>query len=1143
MVRISLLGGVSAAADGGRPIDVGPAKCQTVLAVLALSAGSAVPVPRLVDLVWGEDPPRTADKTLQSYVVRLRKGLGGQTIARTGAAYRLDVETDAVDVGRFRRHLEARDIERALEEWAGPPLAGLDAPGLAPVVDGLVEQWLGAVEIDLERRVRTDAPAAVGPLTELTADHPFRERLWSLLMTALYRVGRQADALEAYQRARSHLVDQLGVEPGPQLRKLESLILNQDESLRTQGSSRGLASSHPTGTVTFGFCKVDGSAQLWAAHRKKMAAATASLDVLVRAVADRHGGHMFAASGESFGTVFHRAEDAGAWAVELQLEASREPWPGGAELRLRIGLHTDEIEEGATNFFGPAARTAACIADAGHGGQTLMSGVTAALLHRGDLLDLGTHSLDGDAAQQRLFQLGEGQHPPLRTETSRLGSLPVRLDRLIGREEDLTAVSEAMERSPIVTLVGPGGIGKTTLALAAAATFAVDHVSEARLIELANIASTSDVPRAVADTLEVTERTGRTLTQVIVAHLQTHPMLLVLDNCEHVIDGAAKLAHAIAERCPSVRLLATSREPLGVPGEQLIAVAPLDPARSGVELFNERARAVDPAFDLQAYRADVEEICRRLDGVPLAIELAAARTRTFAPPDLVDRLDHRLRLLTGSRRTSAERHRTLRAAIQWSFDLLTPPQRVMLQQLSVFAGPFDLAAAASVVVDDELEAVDIDDLLGDLVERSMLTAEAGPYGRRFRLLQTIREFAAEQLMGADTHDLIAARHAQWCLNQVTRIHQLLVGPAEVEGVARLGEVWPNLRVAFDWACAIGDSGLADALVRPVATELNFRKQSEIRDWAERILLITDPADEDRIAYWLTCAGYGYKQSGDHDRYERLVHRTGDLNHVLVRYMTAYIDDDGEALLQCSTEAVAWLREHGEYFAAAHVEIAGMASGLMSTGHLEDLDAFISNLADRYRTQGPPTLLYVTLTMLAYSALMQGHAEQAGQLFEESAGIVVPARTTSVNEPVQAGVAFRRGSRLEAFRILCSYIRELLDTDYTDLARLAAVEFINMMVASDRQPDAARMLEYLNDSGDFGITARRTLVADAANEIADSADPAPDLHQAFQPQVDARQALQYMHEVLGGLIESYSVAPGQIPDTVVPPRTEMAWHAR
>jgi hypothetical protein len=216
-----------------------------------------------------------------------------------------------------------------------------------------------------------------------------------------------------------------------------------------------------------------------------------------------------------------------------------------------------------------------------------------------------------------------------------------------------------------------------------------------------------------------------------------------------------------------------------------------------------------------------------------------------------------------------------------------------------------------------------------------------------------------------------------------------------------------------------------------------------------------------------------------------------------------------------------------------VEIAGMASGLMSTGRLEELDALVSGLADRYRAQGPPTLLYVTLTMLGYSALMQGHAERAGQLFDESAGIVVPARTTSVNEPVQAGAAFRRGDRLEAFRILRSYAKELLVTDYTDLARLAAVEFINMMVASDRQPDAARMLEYLTDSGDFGTTAHRTLVADAATEIADSSDePTPDLQQASRPHVDARQALQYMYEVLSELIEDYSVATVQTSNTVV-----------
>ena len=225
MVRIGLFGGVSAVTDGGEPLDIGPAKCQTVLAVLALSAGSAVPVSRLVELVWGDEPPRTAEKTLQSYVVRLRAGLGADAIVRTGAAYRLAVPADAVDVARFRRQLDSGNVEAALAEWTGTPLAGLDAPGLTPIVDGLVEQWLGAVETDLARRVETDPPGVIGPLTELTADYPFREGLWSLLMTALYRVGRQADALAAFQHARGHLVEQLGVEPGPRLKDLESRIL------------------------------------------------------------------------------------------------------------------------------------------------------------------------------------------------------------------------------------------------------------------------------------------------------------------------------------------------------------------------------------------------------------------------------------------------------------------------------------------------------------------------------------------------------------------------------------------------------------------------------------------------------------------------------------------------------------------------------------------------------------------------------------------------------------------------------------------------------------------------------------------------------------------------------------------------------
>ncbi|ADB74688.1 BTAD domain-containing putative transcriptional regulator [Geodermatophilus obscurus] len=780
MVQIQLLGGVGVTADNGTPVDVGPAKCQTVLAALALSAGALLPVSRLVELVWASEPPRTAAKTLQSYVVRLRQGLGPGAIVRIGAAYGLSVAADAVDVTRFRRQLGLGNIEAALAEWTGRPLAGLAAPALDPMVDGLVELWLGAVETDLERRLETDPQATIGPLTELTADHPFREGLWSVLMTALYRVGRQADALAAFQAARRHLVEGLGVEPGQRLRDLESRVLEQDEHLRGPVPS-GSGSGRPTGTVTFGFCDVEGSSQLWGTYRAKMAAAMARLDTVVRESVHHQGGHVFTSGGESYGAAFHRADDAVAWATELQVEVSTEPWPGGVEPRLRIGLHTGEADERADSYFGPAVNAAARLAAAGSGGQTLISGTTSDLLDCSDLHHLGTYRLEGDATGRRILQLGEGEHPPLHADDFRRGNLPRRPGRLFGRESDLNGIADALAWSPVVTLLGPGGIGKTRLALAAARRRDAHLGGAAWLVELATVSSSGDIPRVVADALEVWETAGCTLTQSIVAFLQGAAPLVVLDNCEHVLDGAAALASAIAEGCSGARVLATSREALGIADEQLIPVPPLDPAGPGAELFTERARAVSSTFDPHAHRGEIEEICRRVDGLPLAIELAAARTRTLTPPDLVERLGSRLRLLTGGRRTGAERHRTLRATIAWSHDLLTRDQRAALQRLSVFAGPFDLDAAEQVAGDDELDSADVDDLLQDLVERSMLAVESAPFGRRFRMLETVREFAAEQLRHGPSSRVVADRHAHWCLGQIAHVHQLLVGPGENEG--------------------------------------------------------------------------------------------------------------------------------------------------------------------------------------------------------------------------------------------------------------------------------------------------------------------------------------------------------------------------
>jgi predicted ATPase/DNA-binding SARP family transcriptional activator len=1112
VVQVHLLGRVGVATDGGEPVDVGPAKCQAVLAVLALSVGEAVPVSRLVDLVWGQDPPRTANKTLQGYVVRLRKGLGPDAIARTGAAYRLDLDPDAVDVARFRRHLGAGDVDAALATWTGIPLAGLDVPGLTAAVDGLVEQWLGAVEDDLGRRVATDAAATIALLTELTADHPFREGLWALLMTSLYRAGRQADALAAYQRARQHLVEELGVEPGPRLRELEARILDHDDRLRGEPASPGPASGRPTGTVTFGFAEVAGATRLWVEHRRKMAQAMVRLDALVRATADRQGGTVVTSAGESVGVAFHRADDAAAWATELQVAVGHEPWPGGVEVHLQVGLHTGETEEHGGGYFGPAVHIAARLASAGHGGQTLVSGVTAALLERDDLRSLGAHRLEGVVAEHDVFQLGDGEHPPLRTASARRGNLPRPLGRLWGRDAELAAVVEALEASPVVTLVGPGGIGKTTLALAAARRWQGDKLQRVWLVELAEIAASGDVQRAVGETLGVTEGSGGNLTDSVVAVLRSRPTLLVLDNCEHVIDGAAVIAGAVAEDAPDTRVLATSREGLRIADERLVVVGPLDPAGAAVELFTERARAVSGTFDLDDTRSDVAEICRRLDGVPLAIELAAACIPSMTPSELLARLHDRLRLLTSGRRASAGRHRTLRATVEWSYDLLSPAQRLVFQRLSVFTGPFDLAAAEAVAADDDLDTVEVDHLLGDLVDRSMVAVESGPFGRRFRLLETLRQFAAEHLAAHGDPAEAARRHARWCRDQVARIHGLLAGPGEVEGVARLGQVWPNLRAAVDWACTGGDAALADALVRPIAPEVTLRRQAEIGDWAERILELTPRDDEAEVVFWLAWAASRHMQAGHHDAYERVVQRYGHAGHPLIRFTHAYLYEDGQDLCASSPAAASWLREQGEDHAADLVELFGVVAGLMTMGRFAELDAVAATMADRLRVPGAPTLLHFALGMLGYSARFQGRHEEATRLFAESAGIDVPAGTYSAQRAVEARAVFEQGERSRSFRMLRDDIDRLLDTNYVDSARLVAVEFINMMAEADCLVEAARVLAYLDTTGGFGELARNTLVAGAVSRIA--ADP--DLAEGGRHDLDARQALVYMRDVLNEL---------------------------
>jgi predicted ATPase/DNA-binding SARP family transcriptional activator len=1111
-MQIRLLGGVRAFSDADESIDIGPAKCQAVVASLALTPGSAVPVSRLVAMVWGDEPPRTAERTLQSYITRLRKELGDASIVRAGAAYRLNVDPESIDVIRFQRLVAEGDATAALEVWGGAPFAGLDADGLGPAAQHLVEQWLAATETHLAERVEAEPAAVIGRLTELVAEHPFREALSALLMLALYRVGRQADALAAYRATRHRLVEELGVEPGPELQALEARILAQDSSLGTATARPRPANS--SATVTFGFVDVDDVTRAWVDHPHESAAASARLDQLVRSAAHIDDGRVFSERNSSFGVAFARPADAAAWATALQSAVGREPWPRGVTVRIRIGLHTGDAAAQSGTYFGPAVNLASCLAGAAQPGQSLLTAATAALLDGATVVrDLGTFAIDGVPSEQRILQLGGGVHPPVRSTDDRRGNLPRRSIRLIGRDAELRRIGDAIATDTLVTLVGPGGIGKTSLAITAAVAAEADFDGGGWLIELASVAQSSDVPRAVAEALGVRESPGRDLLDAVIAALRQRRALVVLDNCEHVIDGAAHFANAVIAHCPNVHVVATSRERLALAGERVVAVGPLEPSVFGAELFRDRAAALDPAFDTHANRPDIEEICRRLDGLPLAIELAAARSRTMPPADLLARLDDGLRLLTGGGRSGVEHHRTLRATIEWSYDLLAASEQTVFRRLAAFVGPFDLAAAETVAADGAIDAIDVADCVARLVDQSMVVVESGPFGRRFKLLESMRQFAIEQSRATgDDSDDIGRRHAVWCLGTVDRIGAQLAGRDEIEGVARLHELWPNLRTALEWACAAGDTALARSLVAPVAAEVLIRSQTEIGEWAERILAIAPADDIDLVTFALSLAARRFWRTQDRDGFERLVQRYGAPDHPLTHHARALVYQDAAALVEWCPQVGVCLRASGDDHLAELADI-GLPRALLTIGRFAVADQVMAVLLDRYRRNGPPSLLSWILTMCGYSALAQGDHERADRLFDESAATEVAHGTHSRNKPNEAMAALRRDDRTRALMILRSDVDDLLDNDDVYDMAGTAIAFMSIMAKLGRFAEAARIEGHLEAARHLKIGILYTIVLEATDLIAaagtDEVAAARELGRSLQ----GHDALLFMHAVL------------------------------
>lgn len=717
---VRLFGGVEATVEGAS-VRVGGAAERALLALLALHAGQVVSVDRLIDALWRSGLPTDPGNALQVRVSKLRRalqaaGVPAGLLATRPPGYALDVDPDRVDVHRFARlaadarrsrdtepdHAEQRYGE-ALDLWRGEPLAEFPDDWALAERARLEELHLTVLEELTDLRLRAGRHGdALADLERLVAEHPLRERLRVQQMRALYRAGRQADALAVFDDARRRLAEDLGLDPSPELVAVRDAVLRQDPDLAGPAPATAPAATAP-------------------------AAAAASATRPARA-------------------------------------ATRAPVPAA--------------------------------------------------------------------------------------DRTRAPALPARLTSVVGRGDEVARVAALCAERRLVTLTGPGGAGKTTLATEAARAMAPAYGDDVTLVELAGVEDPAQVPTVVADALGVAGdgAAAADATHRLVAAMADRRALVVLDNCEHLVDASARVTERLLATCPRLHVLATSREPLAVPGEIQLPVRPLpvpppDAGRADLErndavrLFVDRARAADPSFALGESTAPaVADICRRLDGLPLALELAAARVASLSLEQVAQRLSDRFVLLTGGPRTAAARQRTLEATVAWSHDLLTPDEQVVFRRLAVFHGGWTLEAAEAVCAAPPIDRAAVLDLLTGLVARSLVVG-GHEHGGRFSMLETLRMYADRRLDEAGETDLAARRHAAWCLDLAENTAPLLHSRGQHAALHRLLDERDNLAAALAWAADHAgeepDTGLR--LVGALGWWWFAGRHDEGRRWVDRML--------------------------------------------------------------------------------------------------------------------------------------------------------------------------------------------------------------------------------------------------------------------------------------------------------------------
>jgi len=607
----------------------------------------------------------------------------------------------------------------------------------------------------------------------------------------------------------------------------------------------------PTGTVTLLLADVEGSTRLWETQPDEMTAALARLNRTASDIIAAHDGvrPVEQGEGDSFVAAFAQASDAVGCALELQFAPL-------APIRLRIGVHTGQVKlRDDGNYAGPTINRTARLRDLAHGGQTVLSGATEPLvvdwLPDGVwLTDLGTHPLRDLPRPERVVQLCHpdlrNEFPPLRTPKALVNhNLPVQLTSFVGRQEEIKGLREALASNRLVTLTGAGGAGKTRLAVQVAAAQAKQYGDGVCYVDLAPITHPAVVPVTAARALGLPDQPGRSTIDTLQHYLHDRHLLLVLDNCEHLLDASAALVAALLGAAPGLTVLATSREPIGVTGEAAWQVPSLSLSDDAIELFADRARLARTVFTIDDDNAGgVAEICRRLDGMPLAIELAAARVRTLSLTEIVDSLHDRFRLLTGGSRIAVRRQQTLRASVDWSHALLTGTERVLFRRLAVFLGGFDLDAAQAVTGADGVQRYQVLDQLTLLVDKSLVVAENTGATTRYRLLETVRQYALEKLGEFGEADAVRARHRDY----YTSMAALLVVPARADYKQRLDQAeveMDNLRSALGWNLETSDTERALSLASSLQPLwLTRGRILEGRAWFDTVLAENDPNNLD-----------------------------------------------------------------------------------------------------------------------------------------------------------------------------------------------------------------------------------------------------------------------------------------------------------